>query len=116
VRGALRRIGIAFTAAEDGLFDRLGEGVGGRMVFYPDRPRILMLDVSTTREETRISLDLRRHHVRAISLAGGREAAFFAQLYHGVVVGTLERVLMDCLAAGPARRTPETRDRDPTRA
>ncbi len=99
-RTALRRTNIAFVAASDGLMNEIRDRGPSAILFYPDAPRVQILEASTIGGNPRFALDLRRTTVRGVALNQSHtDALFWAQTYRGVVEGTLERVFLEYVAA-----------------
>jgi hypothetical protein len=92
-REVLRRLHVAFLAASDTLTARLARQRQGAVIFYPDSPRVQIADISTVDSRHRVTLDLRRHTVRAATLTARPDDVFLARVVRGVANGTLERVL-----------------------
>jgi len=106
VAACLRRFGLSYTIASDGLFGKLrARGVRA----YPDMPRLTIADVSGLENSPRVSLDLRRGRVRVVTRDPDPAKAFRARLLRGVADGVLERVLFEDLLspAGDAKDAPE---------
>lgn len=108
LREGLRRLGMTFTIVSDGLLMRIGRLRRSGTHFYPDSPRVLIADASAPSGVPRISLDLRRTHLRGVTSESNSEDPFFARVYRGVLEGTLERVLMEYVSSG-ARNAGELR-------
>jgi hypothetical protein len=102
----LRRIHVAFVATSDALLTRLTRPGHTSVLFYPDSPRVQIIEFSTIGEKYRISMDLRRSRVRAAVIGSHPEDAYFARIFRGVLEGTLERVLMEYVA-NPVERSLE---------
>ena len=106
LRRVLRRTNIAFAAASDALLARLSPPNGPTVRSYPDSPRLQILEVSADGGKARLAIDLRRPYVRVVTLDRSRaDDVFLAQVYRGVVEGTLERVLLEAVA-GPNATEP----------
>jgi transglutaminase-like putative cysteine protease len=95
LRDAMRAVSVAFIAASDALLRQTGD-----VVLYPDSPRVVMTEFATRNGRRIFSMDLRRDTVRAVSDGSHPEHARLAQIFHGVVDGTLERVLTARLTGG----------------
>lgn len=106
IRTFIRRINVTFTATSDGLIGRVGRPGRAAVLFYPDSPRVQIVEVSTVAGASRLSLDLRRDHTRAVSIGPYAADAFFGRVLRGVVNGTLERVLMEHITAGLREKKP----------
>ncbi len=98
-REVLRRLHIAFLAASDTLTARLARQGQGAVIFYPDSPRIQIVDLSTVESRHRVTLDLRHHAARAAALTARPDDVFLARVVRGVADGTLERVLSEYVTA-----------------
>lgn len=96
---ALWQFSTAFITTSDALLSRLEWPQEATVILYPDSPRLVISEFATAAETARVSLDLRRTGVRAATRGRHPEYAFAAQMYHGVVEGTLERVLMELVTA-----------------
>lgn len=103
---ALRRLAITFYLVSDALFKRLRTRDGTVVTFYPDSPRVLIAQVSVQGQEGRLTIDLRRDHVRAVAAGPNRQAPMLAGVLRGAVNGTLEQALIDQVRAGAAPGTP----------
>jgi large repetitive protein len=103
----LRRVNTAFAAISDALLPRLSTPDKNVVLFYPDSPRLQIVDLSEVAGKARLSLDLRWDHVRSAVLGPHPEDVFSAQSFRGVADGVLERVLIDYLTAGNAAFEPE---------
>jgi len=97
VTGTLRSINIAAVVTADRLAGGLRAFNGATVLFYPDSPRFHIVELSGEKDTVRISLDLRRHRMRAVAMGGNDSDVFFAQIFRGVVGGVLERVLTEQL-------------------
>lgn len=102
LRAMMRRVHVAFIAASDGILARLGAPDRAVILFYPDTPRIQILEISTVGEKRRMVLDLRHDSARAVAIGPHPEDAFFAQVFRGVINGTLERMLIGYIVSGTA--------------
>lgn len=94
-RMALRHIGIGFLAISDTLLARLGDPGRGVTLFYPDSPRVHIVEMSTVGGAPRFAIDLRHTLVRAVTNSPHPDDAFFARVMRGVVEGALERTLAE---------------------
>ena len=95
----LRRISLAFTATSDGILGQLKRADKPVVRCYPDSPRLTIVDITSSNETLQLTIDLRRDHVRAV--AASPVDAYSAQLLHGVIAGTLERLILEYLTASP---------------
>ena len=102
----LRRLGIAFTVISDALLEKVKTSGGTIVRFYPDSPRVLIAEFSALAKRLRLAVDLRRDHARAAAIGRDFRSAFTAAVMRGVVDGTLERIVVDDVAA----RIPQTVD------
>jgi len=100
VRSLLRRVNVAHVALGDGLLPRLKKPDGQAVVFYPDSPRVHICELTAAGDARRLTLDLRRDRVRSVALHTDGDDAFYAQVFRGVVAGTVERVLGELVVAG----------------
>ncbi len=98
-REVLRRLHVAFLAVSDTLMARFARQGQGTVIFYPDSPRVQIVDLSTVESRHRVTLDLRRHAVRAATLTARPDDVFLARVVRGVANGTLERVLAEYATA-----------------
>jgi len=96
IRAALLRINITLAAGSDGLMARGGQPDRAVILFYPDSPRVQIAEASVAAGTGRLSLDLRRSEVRAVT-PGPSEDVFDERIVRGVVEGALERSLMEYL-------------------
>jgi hypothetical protein len=104
IRATFSRMNMAFVAASDGILARLKAPERPAILFYPDSPRLQIVEASAAGGKARISFDLRRTAIRAVSLDQSQpDTVFLAQIYRGVVEGTLERMLLQYLAGEQAR-------------
>lgn len=99
LRAVLHRISLWQVAAADALIDRL-HGRGAGLAFYPASPRLVIAEVSDRDGVARAAIDLRRHARRLVGTEGAAGQALAAQVFRGVVEGTLERVVMETLTGG----------------
>jgi transglutaminase-like putative cysteine protease len=97
---ALRRLAITFYLISDALFKRMRTRDGTAVSFYPDSPRVFIAQVSVEGQEGRLTIDLRRDHVRAVAAGPNRQAPVLAGVLRGAVNGTLEQSLIDQVRAG----------------
>lgn len=109
----LRRIHVAFAATSDGLVGRLRTPDRGAILFYPDSPRVHILDLSMVpgvpvRTVARLCLDLRSDRARAVALSAIPSDLFNARILRGVVDGTLERVLIEYVTGQKETKSPRT--------
>jgi hypothetical protein len=105
VTALLRKINVALAAAADGLLPRVEDDRGGAVVFYPDSPRIQIVDLQRNDGAERLTIDLRRTRLIGRSVANSAKLRFEAQLLRGVFEGVLERTLGEFLSGDepPAR-------------
>ncbi len=96
VTPALRGLALSAVVTADALTGGL-RGRTGRFVFYPDSPRVHIVELAGGGESILISFDLRRDTMRAVAEQPDKEDAFFANVFRGVLNGILERVLADQL-------------------
>jgi hypothetical protein len=104
VAAGLARLNVSFAALSDRLVGRLAFAAGGACRFYLASPRVQIAEYSVRGDTPRLSLDLRRDEVRAIASGFDAARVFHARMLRGVIDGTLERVLVEHLAAsaGPS--------------
>jgi hypothetical protein len=107
VRTFANRIHILFASLSDALAGRGGEPDRANVLFYPDSPRLTILDFSQRGDLLWMRLDLRRDRVRAVASGPHPEEAVIARIQRGVIDGTLERMLM--LLAVPSPSEPPRR-------
>jgi hypothetical protein len=88
----LRAIHVAVIVASDALGSAFSPAGRRAILFYPNTPRLQILELSATLDALRVALDLRRDHVRGVALDNPPEDLFYAHVLRGVVNGTLERV------------------------
>jgi hypothetical protein len=91
-RPALRLINCTLAALSDKLLASLDKDDRTIIRFYPDSPRVQLVDLTRSARKQRLTIDLRRDHARAVA-QDDPAATFSARVFHGVVNGTLERVL-----------------------
>lgn len=99
VTPALRGLALSAVVTADALTGGL-RGRTGTFVFYPDSPRIHIVELAGGGDSILISFDLRRDTMRLVAEQSGKEDAFFAHVFRGVLNGTLERALADQLLEG----------------
>ena len=99
VTRSLRALTVGAVAVADALTSGL-RGKSGSFVFYPDSPRVHIVELAGEGKSILISLDLRRDTMRAVAKQSGTQDVFFANVFRGVVNGTLERLLGDQLLEG----------------
>jgi hypothetical protein len=97
---ALRRLAITFYLVSDALFKKVRTRDRTAVSFYPDSPRVFIAQVSAEGQEGRLTIDLRRDHVRAVAAGPNRQAPVLAGVLRGAVNGTLEQSLIDQVSAG----------------
>jgi hypothetical protein len=103
----LRMISIAFTAISDGLLGRVADTTGRILRIYTDTPRVYVAELSAWDGTPRLNLDLRRDQPRVVVSGFRRDQLFVAEVLHGVVNGTLERLVIGFFADGkPAQESP----------
>ncbi|HEU5300457.1 MAG TPA: transglutaminase domain-containing protein [bacterium] len=91
---ALRRFSILFTTVIDGLMPQLSRD-RSVITFYPDTPRLTIAEFWPRPGMGRLSLDLRRTHVRAAATNVDPQQVVWARILRGVVEGALEEALME---------------------
>ena len=99
VRALLTRLHIAFAVLSDSLATRAGQPDRAVVLFYPDSPRLTIVDVEVRDDSLRFRLDLRRDRARAVATGPQPEAAVLARIQRGVLNGTLERTLLAYVSA-----------------
>lgn len=99
VPAALRRVHLTFVVSSDSLVGQVARRDGSTVVFYPDSPRVQVLEISTLAGTPRVVIDLRRDHTRAVTMGSRSTDVFFARVLRGVVQGHLERALIDFVSA-----------------
>lgn len=107
--GQFRRILVFFAATSDGLLERVGQKDRSLVRFYLDSPRIHILDLIPKENKAGLSIDLRRDEVRSVSHNLAPQDVFVARVLRGIVEGTLERLLFDCVTT----KSQETDKLDP---
>jgi hypothetical protein len=95
----LHRINIAFAATADALLPRVGHASRSIVLFYPDSPRVQIVDLAFGSGRPRLTIDLRRSETRAVAIGLHSEDVFFGRILQGVVNGTLERAFVENLLA-----------------
>lgn len=95
----LRRLAVTFYLISDALLARVGTPERAVIRFYPDSPRVFISEFSARAKRVRLAVDLRRDHARAVAAGPNLQSAFTASVLHGVVDGTLERVVVAYVAA-----------------
>jgi hypothetical protein len=98
-RAALRRFGAAFAVVSDGVLGRLDRADGTVVRFYPDSPRLLVVELAQRAGRQRLALDLRRDHARVAASRPEAATVRSAMVARGVVDGVLERALTEWVAA-----------------
>lgn len=93
---AMQRINLSLVAISDGLL-----GGSRNLVFYPDSPRVVITELSTTRGNRGLAIDLRRNYARGLASEAHPQQTFLAQVFRGVVDGSLERVIAELVAHEP---------------
>ncbi len=99
VTPTLRGLAISAVVTADALTGGL-RGRTGRFVFYPDSPRVHIVELAGGGNNILISFDLRRDTMRAVAEQPDRVDAFFAHVFRGILNGVLERALADQLKGG----------------
>jgi hypothetical protein len=100
LRGGLRRVAVGFVALSDSMLARIGDPGRGVTLFYPDAPRVHIIEMSTVDGKPRFAVDLRHSAVRAVTNATNAGDAFYARVIRGVVEGALERALAEMVTTG----------------
>src|SRR5581483_9672832 len=95
LRACLRRINLSFAASSDSFFGRWRRLDGDAALFYPDSPRLSLVEHVATATAERIALDLRRDRVRIVTLSAKPLDLFYTRVFRGVVEGALERVVLE---------------------
>lgn len=95
VRAILRRMNVAFTVVSDGFLRRVGRPETAVVAFYPDSPRLQIMEISKLANRTRFSLDLRRQDERSVVTAAHPDAVVTARILKGVFQGALERAVVE---------------------
>jgi len=95
IRGALRRINIAFAVTSDALLARAGRVDRALIRSYPDRPRVQITAFYSLPDRGEVTLDLRREGSRIVTLGSHPEDILAARILEGVLNGTLERLVME---------------------
>ena len=104
IDGFLQRVNIAFVFTSDGILGQLEQRRNASVRSYPDSPRVQIAALSVRAESERLSLDLRRRDRRAVMMSPQAETAYYTRVFQGVLDGTLERVLVNYVAAGAPNR------------
>jgi len=99
VTPALMGLALSTVVPADALTGGL-RGRTGRFVFYPDAPRVHIVELAGGGESILISFDLRRDTMRVVAEQADREEGFFANVFRGVFNGVLERALAGQLLEG----------------
>jgi hypothetical protein len=102
VRAGLLRANVLFAATSDRLLARMVTSDGGVCRFYPDSPRVQVMQFSVGRNDVRLAMDLRRDTVRTVGSGTRREHVFGARVLRGVAEGHLERLFTDFLSTPDA--------------
>lgn len=105
VVAGLRRLNLAFTAISDALLRRISGGQTTVCRFYVDSPRVQIAEFVAGAGGARLGLDLRRDEARAVVNGFGKEQMFYAQVFRGVVDGSLERIVLDYFTAFDSGKT-----------
>ena len=101
-RAALRRLGVAFAVVSDGLLSRLERPDRNIVRFYPDSPRLLIVEATQRAGRQRLALDLRRDRARAAASRPDAATSHSAVVARGVVNGVLERSIAAWVVASLA--------------
>ncbi len=91
----LRRTALSFSMVADGLLGRIGKPERAVILFYPDSPRVHVLEIYSGLARARFSLDLRRDQVRAVLMGPHQQDVVGARVLRGVVNGALERAVVE---------------------
>lgn len=95
VRRIMRRISLTFVLLSDSILNRVGDPRRAVLLFYPDSPRVHIVQLYAAKSVHRVSLDLRRDPARAVAV-GPRPVDFrAARILRGVINGTLERIVVE---------------------
>lgn len=94
LRSALNFLHLTFVVASDALTGRTALANRVDVLFYPNSPRVTILDLEVRGDSTPLRLDLRRTRTRVVAAGSNPEDAVLARIRRGVVDGTLERVFM----------------------
>jgi hypothetical protein len=100
VSAGLHRVAVTYTAVSDALTSRVVAPSGAVARLYPNTPRVAIAELATVNGAPRLGLDLRRERARAIVTGFRKEQLFLAQVFRGIVDGTLERVVLGTAGAG----------------
>ena len=95
LRRPLRRMNVAFAIVSDSLLRQIGRRENALVVFYPDSPRLQILEISKVSDGVRMSLDLRRVDERSLTISPQPDAIVRARIFKGVLQGALERAVLD---------------------
>lgn len=95
VLALLRRTALSFSMMADGLLGRIGNPKRAVVLFYPDSPRIHVLEIYSGPTRARFALDLRRDQERAVVIGSPQRDVVGARVLRGVVNGTFERAVVE---------------------
>ncbi|HEY3247574.1 MAG TPA: transglutaminase domain-containing protein [bacterium] len=95
----LRRLAVTYQVMSDMLLARLGSPDKAIVSFYPVSPRVFIAEFSAQGKRFRLAVDLRRDRARAVARSADAQFVFRANVMRGVVDGTLERMVIDYVAA-----------------
>ena len=101
---ALRRGNILFAGIAHGLLSEVAWQKRSAIRFYPDSPRVQIMEWHTLSGKSKLSLDLRRNWSRGVASGQHPEDVFSSQVLRGVAEGTLERVLVDLILAPATKK------------
>ena len=102
----LHRVAMAYTVVSDALTNRVVRPSGAVARLYPDTPRLTIVELATVNGARRLGIDLRRERARAVVPSFDKEQLFRAQVFRGVVNGTLERAVLGAPAQGAQTEPP----------
>jgi hypothetical protein len=101
---AFRRMHIVFAGISNGLLTEFDWRNRSATRFYPDSPRLQIMELNTLSGKSQVSLDLRRNRSRGVVIGQHPEDLFSSQVLRGVAEGTLERVLTDNFLAPVSKK------------
>jgi hypothetical protein len=90
----------------DALTNRIVRPSGAVARLYLDTPRLTIVELATANGARRLGIDLRREHARAVVPSFDKSQLFRAQVFRGVVAGTLERVVLASTTPGGQSASP----------
>ena len=94
----LHRVAMAYTVVSDALTNHVIRPSGAVARLYLDTPRLTIVELAAVNGARRLGIDLRRERARAVVPSFDKEQLFRAQVFRGIVDGTLERAVLGSTA------------------